>query len=181
VNVPFSTLQQDFATQQTKKQEDVSKRNNILLVTKELLMQMKSIEALLRNYSKEEVSLLVQAFVEDLSFWEASASKSSEQIKLIDRLASEDSNLKIDSRRGKKSTRRSKNNEANPPKSPQSETNIEHCNWRSAVDPVSKKFYYYDTITRKPQWEKVGTFRRIYTEFPLVGTSSVSCGLSRKN
>jgi hypothetical protein len=28
--------------------------------------------------------------------------------------------------------------------------------WRTAVDPHSGRTYYYDAITRKSQWEKVG-------------------------
>lgn len=30
-----------------------------------------------------------------------------------------------------------------------------HTTWKSAVDPSSGRTYYYDTITRKTQWEKV--------------------------
>jgi hypothetical protein len=130
---------------------------------------MKAIEELMKNYSKEEIGLLVRAFVEDLSFWEASASKSPEQIKLIDRLASDDSNFKPDTRRGKKNSRRRKKNEMDAPESPLSENNIEECIWKSAVDPVTKKVYYYDTIHRKPQWDKVGTFRKFFAEFHRSG------------
>jgi hypothetical protein len=32
-------------------------------------------------------------------------------------------------------------------------------NWKTAVDPVSGRTYFYDTITRKTQWEKVRCVR----------------------
>jgi hypothetical protein len=31
----------------------------------------------------------------------------------------------------------------------------EPVNWKTAVDPVSGRTYFYDTVTRKTQWEKV--------------------------
>lgn len=35
----------------------------------------------------------------------------------------------------------------------------EPVNWKTAVDPVSGRSYFYDTVTRKTQWEKVSNLR----------------------
>jgi hypothetical protein len=35
----------------------------------------------------------------------------------------------------------------------------EPVNWKTAVDPVSGRTYFYDTVTRKTQWEKVRFFK----------------------
>jgi hypothetical protein len=44
-------------------------------------------------------------------------------------------------------------------RSPRVEESVpqEPANWKTAVDPVSGRTYFYDTLTRQTQWEKVRT------------------------
>jgi hypothetical protein len=44
-------------------------------------------------------------------------------------------------------------------RSPGAEEAVPHepVNWKTAVDPVSGRTYFYDSVTRKTQWEKVRT------------------------
>lgn len=119
---------------------------------------MKHFDTLTKNYSRDEVRLFVEAFVEDLSFWGMSSSRSTETKKLIERIASDETKCKTDVRRKKRNTHR----RGNDPNGGQSEpltpeTAQELCSWRTAVDPMTRKLYYYDTKTRRTQWDKVGT------------------------
>lgn len=132
---------------------------------------MSNLDALVKEYSSEEVGLLVEAFVEDLSFWESSYSESQEKKELIERLTSEETkrNMALAESRGKRNTRRVKDQHAVRSESPPSEHKQEPSNWRTAVDPMSGKMYYYDTITRRTQWEKVSGLS-ISFEFAALGS-----------
>lgn len=120
---------------------------------------MANFDVLMKDYSSEEMVLLVEAFVEDLSFWVSSPSKSQEKKKIIERLTNEETKrrMALNGRRGKRSTQgRSKEQQPDQSESPPlTEHKQEPSNWRTAVDPMSGKIYYYDTITRRTQWEKV--------------------------
>jgi hypothetical protein len=66
------------------------------------------------------------------------------------------------SSKGRRSSRRNRDR-SNPNisnnRSPGGEESVpqEPLNWKTAVDPVSGRTYFYDTVTRKTQWEKVRT------------------------
>ena len=38
---------------------------------------------------------------------------------------------------------------------------VRDLRWKAAVDPVTGKTYYYNTFTRKTQWDKVSRFYHI--------------------
>ena len=120
---------------------------------------MKHFEALTDKYSREEVGLLVEAFIDDLSFWDVSPSKSKEKKKIIERITSDETTYRADDCRGERFARRGgKDQEADHSQTRSPEPKQEPSNWRTAVDPMSGKMYYYDTITRRTQWEKVRGF-----------------------
>jgi hypothetical protein len=53
----------------------------------------------------------------------------------------------------------------------------EPVNWKTAVDPVSGRTYFYDTVTRKTQWEKVCTILTIERLLVSTGEPLVNDGM----
>lgn len=144
---------------------------------------MKHFDVLTKNYSREEVGLLVEAFVEDLSFWNTRSSRSKEAKQIIERIASDGTKRKADARRKKRNPQRRGNHQNDGHSGPLTPETAQEpmSNWRTAVDPMSRKIYYYDTITRRTQWEKVGGIQNVFVCMrSLLEISSATSFLSPK-
>jgi hypothetical protein len=111
----------------------------------------------------------INSFVNELSFWgptmaedehkqQQAAQKQSEEEALrrnyssVSSTSTDQAPSRGNSSRNN-SSRSSHRERSNSNKSP--EPQAEPVNWKTAVDPVSGRTYFYDSITRKTQWEKV--------------------------
>lgn len=94
---------------------------------------------------------ILTALLEDLAFWEP-GSRSDNVI---------ENNTQIhDIKTQKQGTSNNVSLQRRPSRQESIETNADSSpppqnNWKTAVDPVSGKTYYYDVVTRSTQWEKV--------------------------
>ena len=105
--------------------------------------------------SKEKPDAIFESFLFDLSFWDVPADDSNDKpMKQSTRKRRKNSRNSLSTTDNLRSSTRSRKNRDGSDRYSWSDP-LAKTTWKSAVDPTTGRTYYYDTVSRKTQWNKV--------------------------